>query len=107
MTRRLPTLLVIVSLVLMALASGFHAHANIAVDDHGTIQLSVDDSGDSNPFEDCDQCECHLGCGHIIGYLSDLTIAVPDASAISLSRHVDRVRGSPHYPMNKPPKTIA
>lgn len=107
MIRRLSTFLVIASLMLMALASGFHAHANVVIDDQAAILLVDDGNTDYEPFEGCDQCECHLGCGHIIGHLSDLTIAVPEATSISLTRHTDRVRGSPHYPMNKPPKTIA
>lgn len=107
MIQRFSISLMIASLVLLALASGFHAHANVVVDDQVTIQLSDDGSADFNPFEECDQCECHVGCGHILGHLDDMKIEVPVAMATTFVRYVDRVRGSPHYSMSKPPKTIA
>ncbi|MGB0922139.1 MAG: hypothetical protein ACPG06_03835 [Alphaproteobacteria bacterium] len=107
MIHRLSISMMIASLVLLALASGFHAHSNMAVDDQVTIQLSDDGSADFNPFGECEQCECHLGCGHILGHHDILNVEVPVAMATSYARYMDRVRGSPHYSTSKPPKTIA
>ncbi|MGB1539487.1 MAG: hypothetical protein ACPG80_00865 [Rickettsiales bacterium] len=105
MSKTLPAILIIVSLLLMNVASAFHAHAAEMAGDSVQIVKSLDTHSDNDaPSYDCDQCNCHSHCGHLfVGNSHDALFDLRVASK-RLIRRGETYLSQLHYPPSRPPR---
>lgn len=105
MSKTLPAILMIMSLLLMNVTSALHAHAADMAGTDVQIVKSLDShSDDDTPSYGCDQCNCHHHCGHLFTGNSQDTPFGLRKDGKRLIRRGETYLSQLHYPPSRPPR---